>query len=92
MNQLEDLVFRNKIRNMVKTNVTTGNDQSKSLLSITENTNKNTYVPITESLQDSIPATTNGIPSKHPAASYISSAYTFLGILLWLLYDSKMKQ
>ena len=27
--------------------------------------------------------------SKYPSAQYSSSAYTFLGILLWLLYDSK---
>ena len=77
-----------KIRNAVKPNL---KEQHNTLLSLSTGTNGNNYVPITKSLQDSIPGDTNGTPSNYPAASYSSSGYTFLGILLWLLYDSKNK-
>ena len=75
-----------KIRNMRKP---IDNEQNKILLSLTEDTNENIYVPVTQSLQDSISTNSNGTPSNYPSASYSSSGYTFLGILLWLLYDSK---
>ena len=76
-----------KNKNIVKSNFKTDIEQTKTISSVVEN--KNTYAPVTASLQDSIPGITNGTPSKYPAASYSSSSYTFLGILLWLLYDSK---
>lgn len=76
-----------KIRHMVKPNIANDN----KLLSLTESVNDSTYVPSTQSLQHSIPGNATAIPSNYPAASYSSSGYTFLGILLWLLYDSKMK-
>mgnify|MGYP001009362414 CR=1 FL=1 len=49
------------------------------------------YTPITKSLGGSIDTNSEGEISNYPVAQYSSSAYTFLGILLWLLYDNKKK-
>ena len=50
------------------------------------------YTPMTKALGTSIgPKNTSEYASKYPAKQYSSSAYTFLGILLWLLYDNKNK-
>ena len=52
------------------------------------NTVNNLYIPVTKSLENNIKS---GKPSNFPVAQYSSSAYTFLGILLWLLYFNKNK-
>jgi hypothetical protein len=47
------------------------------------------YTPVTKGLEGSMGPNSAPKSSKYPAAQYSSSAYTFLGILLWLLYDNK---
>ena len=48
------------------------------------------YVPINKSLEFPMTfITKNQAPSNYPPSQYSSSAYTFLGILLWLLYEQK---
>ena len=49
----------------------------------------NSYVPNTESISGSVAKFGKIKKSTSPPAQYSSNAFTFLGILLWLLYDTK---
>ena len=58
--------------------------------SLVKDTTPHKYTPMTKSLGTSIgPKNQPKNPSNYPPAEYSSSAYTFLGILLWLLYYNK---